>query len=312
MSRGLARASATASLVISWNRTRRILPLPSPFSCDATCQAIASPSRSGSVASRTRSAALAAFLISARVFAFSFIVTYFGVNPFSTSTPSSRLGRSRRCPAGAFSCASRSLRYQAPINLRSTSGVASLPTGAHLRKLYDLGSYIFRTLCFSEYRRIRLGVEWIALREELLHTCQRIITHQTGPGSRRLRAARCHFGARLQIDDVPARFCGIELTRLRRPAAAWHDDRRLVRQRGLDFLSFHLAKRRLGLLGENQRDRFAFLANQDAVDVHESRMQQVGDHATDRRFPRARQSDQDDVPFHDAAPRGVRARTCAR
>src|SRR5712691_4389930 len=79
-----------------------MLPLPSPLSCDATCQAIASPSRSGSVASNTRSAALAAFLISARVLAFSFIVTYFGVKPFSTSTPSSRFGRSRRCPTVAL------------------------------------------------------------------------------------------------------------------------------------------------------------------------------------------------------------------
>ena len=102
MSRGLDSASATASFVISWNRTRRILPSPLPFSCDATCQAIASPSRSGSVASSTRSAALAAFLISARVFAFSFIVTYFGVKLLSTSTPSSRLGRSRKCPIVAL------------------------------------------------------------------------------------------------------------------------------------------------------------------------------------------------------------------
>ncbi len=76
-------------------------PLP-PLSCEATCQAIASPSRSGSVAISTRDDALAAFLISARVFAFSLIVTYFGVKPFSTSTPSSRLGRSRTWPTVAF------------------------------------------------------------------------------------------------------------------------------------------------------------------------------------------------------------------
>src|SRR2546429_1120439 len=100
MSSGLARAWATASLVISWNRTRRTLPpLPSWL---ATCHAMASPSRSGSVASSTRSAALAAFLISARVLAFSLMVTYSGVKPFSTSTPSLRCGRSRTCPTVAF------------------------------------------------------------------------------------------------------------------------------------------------------------------------------------------------------------------
>src|SRR5207237_211864 len=68
----------------------------------ATCHAIASPSRSGSVARRTRSDAFAAFLISASVLAFSLMVTYSGVKPFSTSTPSLRCGRSRRCPTVAF------------------------------------------------------------------------------------------------------------------------------------------------------------------------------------------------------------------
>src|SRR6266480_3865622 len=100
MSRGCASAWATASLVISWNRTRRtVLPFESWL---ATCQAMASPSRSGSVARSTRSDAFAAFLISARVLAFSLMVTYSGVKPFSTSTPSLRCGRSRRCPTVAL------------------------------------------------------------------------------------------------------------------------------------------------------------------------------------------------------------------
>src|SRR5436190_19190570 len=102
MSRGCASAWATASLVISWNRTRRTLPLPPLPSWLATCHAMASPSRSGSVARSTRSDAFAARLISARVFAFSLMVTYSGVKPFSTSTPSLRCGRSRRCPTVAL------------------------------------------------------------------------------------------------------------------------------------------------------------------------------------------------------------------
>ena len=74
-------------------------PLPT---CSATCQAIASPSRSGSVAIKTRSAPLAAFLISDRVFVLPLMVTYLGRKPFSTSTPSSRFGRSRTWPTVAF------------------------------------------------------------------------------------------------------------------------------------------------------------------------------------------------------------------
>src|SRR5687767_8166384 len=47
-------------------------------------------------------AALAAFLSSERVLVFPFMVTYFGSKPLSTSTPSSRVGRSRRWPMVAF------------------------------------------------------------------------------------------------------------------------------------------------------------------------------------------------------------------
>src|SRR5918994_7994583 len=47
-------------------------------------------------------APFAAFLRSARVLVLPLIVTYLGSNPWSTSTPSSRVGRSRRWPTVAF------------------------------------------------------------------------------------------------------------------------------------------------------------------------------------------------------------------
>src|SRR5712691_7587185 len=47
-------------------------------------------------------APLAAFLSSERVLVLPLMVTYFGSKPCSTSTPSSRVGRSRRCPTVAF------------------------------------------------------------------------------------------------------------------------------------------------------------------------------------------------------------------
>src|SRR5919106_4117472 len=47
-------------------------------------------------------APLAAFLRSANVFVLPLMVTYFGSNPRSTSTPSSRVGRSRTWPTVAF------------------------------------------------------------------------------------------------------------------------------------------------------------------------------------------------------------------
>src|SRR4026209_2531151 len=47
-------------------------------------------------------APLAAVFRSARVLVLPLMVTYFGSNPFSTSTPSSRVGRSRTWPIVAF------------------------------------------------------------------------------------------------------------------------------------------------------------------------------------------------------------------
>src|SRR6185503_13579995 len=368
MSRGLARASATASLVISWNSTLLIFPLP--FSWDATCHAIASPSRSGSVASSTRSAALAAFFISARVFAFSLIVTYLGAKLLSTSTPNSRLGRSRKWPTVALTVYPRprylpivlafvgdSTMTSAPpftgaasvssvsgvgraasvsfffrgalfffgftssllsgtyqplvksLDVSTSSRVALLPTRARLRKLYDLIGHLLRSFCLSEHRRVRFCVIRITLLVQRAHLLYRVITRQNGTGSRRHRASRCHLGARFEINEIPARFCTVELARLCGPATARNDHRGLVLERGFDFLALHLAKRLLALFGENHRDRFAFFANQDAVDVDVARVQPLGHQTTDGGFAGARQSDQHQVPFHDAAPLGVRART---
>src|SRR3989442_1494600 len=81
---------------------------------------------------------------------------------------------------------------------------ASLPSSARLRKPDDLFGDFFRRLCLSQHRGIRSGVERIARREELAHTGYRVITHQNGPGSRFRRATCCLFGARLQVDEIPA------------------------------------------------------------------------------------------------------------
>src|SRR5204862_40456 len=50
----------------------------------------------------------------------------------------------------------------------------------------------------------------------------------------------------------------------------------------------------------------------DRVDVHDSLAHPFRHEPTHRRLARPRQADQHDVPLHDAAPFGVRARTCAR
>ena len=96
-SRGLARASCTPFFVISWINTRRILSLGF-FNSLAICQAMASPSRSGSGARYTVSASCAAEVMSLRIFSLPGIVTYWGSNPLSTSTPRELAGKSLTCP----------------------------------------------------------------------------------------------------------------------------------------------------------------------------------------------------------------------
>src|SRR5207247_2055767 len=105
---------------------------------------------------------------------------------------------------------------------------------------------------------------------------------------------------------------GVDRARLRGPAAARSDHRGLGRERRLHFFALHLAERRFGLLREAQGARPALAPLDDRVDVHESRAQPFRHEPAHRGFAGPRQADQHDVPLHDAAPFGVRARTCAR
>src|SRR5207247_945237 len=139
-------------------------------------------------------------------------------------------------------------------------------------------------------------------------------------------ALRRRLGARAEVDHEGAVLRARDRARLRSPATARGDHGGLVRERGLHLLALHLAERALPLLREDQRDRLALAPHQDAVDVHEPRVQLLRHELADAGLPRARQADQHDVLFHDAAPaapvapvaplppapRGVRARTCAR
>ena len=90
---GCAMASLTAFFVISLKRTRWMLGFEGRIS-SAMCQAMASPSRSGSGARYTLLTLAAASLISARTFCFVSMTTYSGWNPCSMSMPIFFLGRS--------------------------------------------------------------------------------------------------------------------------------------------------------------------------------------------------------------------------
>ncbi len=90
---GSATARAMAFFVISLKTMRRI-GLPAFARWFAMCQAMASPSRSRSVASRTASAFLAASSSSLSTLFLPRMTVYSGANPFSMSTPSLDLGRS--------------------------------------------------------------------------------------------------------------------------------------------------------------------------------------------------------------------------
>ena len=94
-------ASFTAFFVISLNSTRWMFELAGRIS-SAMCQAMASPSRSGSGASRTWPAFLAAAVISAITFFLPSITTYSGWKSCSTSIPMVALGRSLTCPTDAL------------------------------------------------------------------------------------------------------------------------------------------------------------------------------------------------------------------
>ena len=111
MLRGLARAWRIAPGVISWNAIRWVGTLG--FRTSVRCQAMASPSRSSSVARYSSDASLVACRSLATTLRRSVGTMYRGSKLLSTSTPQSlaqdwsryfagiwlaRLGRSRMCP----------------------------------------------------------------------------------------------------------------------------------------------------------------------------------------------------------------------
>ena len=101
ISRGLAMALCTTLRVISLKVTRRALS-SGRFSSSFRCQLMASPSRSGSVARYTVFASLERFFSSSMTSLRAATGIYSGAKPFSMSTPSLFLGRSRRCPMEAI------------------------------------------------------------------------------------------------------------------------------------------------------------------------------------------------------------------
>ena len=85
-SRVLFAASRMAGLVISWNTMRRTGTFG--LSTSSRCHAMASPSRSGSVARYSSSTPASRRLSSVTFFFLSGVTMYSGLKPFSTSTPS--------------------------------------------------------------------------------------------------------------------------------------------------------------------------------------------------------------------------------
>ncbi len=98
---GCLTACSRAGLVISWNSIRQGASSGRLRIC-CRCQAIASPSRSGSGPSSTMSVFLAASRKSLITSPLPLIVMYLGLNPCSTSMPNWLLGRSRTCPMDAL------------------------------------------------------------------------------------------------------------------------------------------------------------------------------------------------------------------
>ena len=87
--------------VISWNTILGVLSIGNHNSL-ATCHAIASHSRSSSVASHTLSAFFAKILSSFTVLFFSGLIWYNGLKSCSISTHFQFLGNSTICPSEAF------------------------------------------------------------------------------------------------------------------------------------------------------------------------------------------------------------------
>ena len=104
MSRGFFIASAMADGVMAWNTTRAMsLSASRPFSfrISSTCQEMASPSRSGSVARMSFSAPLSAFAMASMCFFDPGWICHFMVKSCSGSTDPSFGGRSRTWPKEA-------------------------------------------------------------------------------------------------------------------------------------------------------------------------------------------------------------------
>ena len=97
---GFAIPSFRPSGVISLKRTRRVF-LPEPFTSSAMCQAIASPSRSGSVARKILSTFAARSFNFLIIFALPDMTTYSALKLSVTSTPNFFAGRSLMCPLDA-------------------------------------------------------------------------------------------------------------------------------------------------------------------------------------------------------------------
>ena len=98
---GFCTACCIASFVISWNTIRGVVFTSNHNAC-ATCQPIASHSRSSSVANHTPSASFTCFLSSAITFLFSGVTSYVGSKSFLISIHIVLAGKSDTCPYDAL------------------------------------------------------------------------------------------------------------------------------------------------------------------------------------------------------------------
>src|SRR5690348_15634817 len=92
-------------------------------------------------------AVLAAFLSSDSVLVLPLMVTYLGSNPRSTSTPSSRVGRSRRWPMVAFT--SKPEPRYLPMALAPLAPLAGLVAGTGVSEVFTvrLGLVAMNSVC---------------------------------------------------------------------------------------------------------------------------------------------------------------------
>src|SRR3982074_2388720 len=138
MSRGCLNDSAIAAGVISWKVTRRSLLFAPPIT-SARCQAIASPSRSRSVASQMCGAFLASLPSRRACFSESSGTTYSGAKVFR-SIPSFDFGRSRIWPYEAStlkpgpSIRSSVLAFVGDSTITRSCFASANPTAFHITK----------------------------------------------------------------------------------------------------------------------------------------------------------------------------------